>query len=260
MINTFTRKILRKVLGFLTLKSIKKHDIEIIVVVGWAGSSAVRELSYHLLARHDNVRRNTTEVWWDFSVPLCILGYEDKRRNIVAWSLLILKAFVRLLLKGKYQHSLIINLDTSDKEIARFWSSSIRPDIVVLLKVRPESPFVYELLRDSRFRIIYNPSYLSKQLDSQKNSFTYSEKDGDLWYERQKDKLELRYNGKNILIEIPEHFKVVWEYIPPAISVGLSKGIALSELFNDLSTFSFHPSQLNKGISQLKKFLSEKYG
>lgn len=253
----FSRNLLKSILGSLSKKTIAKHHAEVIVVVGWTGSSAVREMIYHILRDSFNVRRNVTDVWWDLSVPLGILGYEDKKRNPVQWLVVIVKAYISLFIKPKYHHKIIINLDTSVEDTARFWSKYIKPNIVVILKEKPESK-VLKMLFDKegseKYLFVHNPYLFKGLMNKQVREFIYSRK-GDLSYKRVKKTLLMEYKKERVSINIPSGYPFIWELIPAAFSVGLLQGIEVKDLVERISHFEMHPKQVQKAIDKLKSFV-----
>jgi UDP-N-acetylmuramyl pentapeptide synthase len=252
------REILKNLLGFICKRSIRKHNIEVILITGWTGSSVVRELIYHLLGEEYHVRRNVKEVWWDLSVPLSILGYEDKLRSVFGWAIIIIRATLSLIIKPKYPHKIIINLDTSNEDVASFWSKYICPHIVVVLKERPKSKIVEMLSKGEgceKILFIYNPEFFGEFKKKNIREFIYSENKGDLLYIKDKGVMRIKYKGKEMKIRIPEAFKFVSEFLPAAVSVGLLEGLSFDTISKNLSHFSFHPKQLEGVIKQLKKFV-----
>ncbi|MDD3648027.1 MAG: hypothetical protein PHS44_06045 [Candidatus Dojkabacteria bacterium] len=254
------RQLFKKVIANLSYKVYKKHNLNVILITGWAGTSVVRELVYHLLKPSERVRRNTTEVWWDMSVPLSILGYVDKKRTLFQWFLLIIRASLSLMFKPRYQHTLIINLDSSIEDTAKFWSSAVIPSVVVALKERPESKVLSKLLtRDDieNSTFIYDPT--EKHLVDLKltNKFTYGLHDTDVIYQRKDSLFHIRYRSKSLSIEIPLRSKFIWEFVIPAFAVGIEQGIALKQLGDRLTSFDYHPNQVERAVSNLKKFVHE---
>lgn len=252
------RKILRNLLGKLSKKAIVKHNAEVILVTGWTGSSIVRELVYYLLSDEFNVRRNVTEVWWDLSIPLTILGYEDRKRNLFEWSFLVIRTFFSLIFKPKYPHKIIINLDTSYEDTAKFWSYNINPHIVVVLKEKPQSK-VFKMLTEregsEKILFVYNPKLFKDLGTKQNREFIYSDSNSDLQYEKRGDILEVKYKSDIAKLSIPARSRFIWEFIPAALSVGILEGLSLKELVLRLAHFDFHPKQLKKVVSKLKEFI-----
>lgn len=255
---SYLRQILKTILGRLSLKAVNKHNAEIILVTGWTGTSVVRELIYHILEDKFNVRRNVDEVWWDLSVPLTILGYDDKRRSVFEWISLVIRATYSLLFNPKYPHKIVINLDTSSEETAKFWSEWVNPNIVVILRERPTSKVVKMISNregSEQILFVYNPHLFKGLKKKQHREFIYSACGRDLQYKKSKALLEVTYRSEKAQIKIPPICKFIWELIPAALSVGILDGMSLDELAFNVAHFDFHPHQVKKVISKLKKFV-----
>lgn len=252
------RNILKNILGYLSRRSVIKHNTEIIIITGWAGTRVVRELAYNLLSDEFNVRRNTTEVWWDLSVPLTILGYNDCQRSIFGWILLIIKALYSIIFNPTYPHKIIININTSVEDIAEFWSKYFDPHIVVILKEKPSSKVVEMICQSEgseKVLFVYNPELFSGFKKKAIREFRYSSNEGELIYRKEGNSLNIRYKNEEAKVRIPKSYKFIWEFIPAAISIGILEGVRLKTLAKNVSYFSFHPQQLKQGISQLKEFI-----
>jgi UDP-N-acetylmuramyl pentapeptide synthase len=255
----FLRTILKNYLGLVSRKTIRKHGAEVIVITGWAGSGLVRELSYHLLQEKYNVRRNTTEVWWDFSVPLAVLGYEDKEYSVPGWLWVMAKSALSLILRPKYPHKIIINLDTSVEDIAEYWSKNISPNIVIVLKERPDSKVLKKFLEISgneKILYIYNPDDFKGLANKISREFIFSSAKSDLTFSKTKNSLKVNYKERKYKISIPSNMKFIYEFVPPAIALGLQECISLEKLTKYLATFEPHPNQLKVGIKHLKEFIN----
>lgn len=254
------RSVLKTSLGTISKKTIQKHNAELIVVVGWTGSGIVRELLYQLLKGSYNVRRNYSDVWWDLSVPLAILGYEDVQRNVFQWISLLLKSYLSLFVKPKHKHKMIINLDTSLEETAAFWSRYITPDIVVVLREKPKSKVLKMFRKKSggeKTIYVYNPELYGDLEHTQVREFIYSHNKGDLKYAIRSEVLSLRYKKDEIKIKIPHQATFLREYIPAAIAVGILQGISLDDLSERVRYFEFHPKQLSNAVEHLRTFIRE---
>lgn len=254
------RRILKHVLGLLCKLSVKKHQSDIILVTGWTGSGLVREMIYHSLKGKYNIRRNINEVWWDLSVPLCVLGYEDKRRNLLQWMGLIIKASYAIIVKNKYDHKIIINLDTANKETADFWSMYLMPSKIVALKENPKSKVIEKILKKDRtdlLTVVCKTEDKERRFRKINNVFTYSSKKGDLLYKNVDEKLRLTYKNESSNLRISKDNVFLWEFIPAAISVGLLSGESLEYLVSELSDFKLHPRQLEHALTSIKDFLGD---
>ena len=258
---SYLRTNLKKILGKFSKRLISKHHAEVILISGWTGTSISRELVYHFLKDKYNVRRNVKKVWWDLSIPLIILGYEDKKRNFLEWVVLIIRAFFSITFKPSYPHKIIIDLDTSLEEIASFWLDFVNPNIVLLLREKPESKIVEVFLnRKGSEKIIYsfNPKQVEHTDTELLRSFTYGTRNVDLTYKKNKNILELSYRSKEANVSIPKQWIFMWEIIPASISVGILQGLSLEYLANTLPTFTPHPTELRNYMFKIKEFVNEK--
>jgi len=252
------RSILKNILGVLSRSAIAKHNAEVIVVIGWTGSSIVRELIYNMLEDEFNVRRNTKEVWWDFSIPMTILGYKDKKRSIIGWIYIISKVYFSLFFRKRYSHKIIINMDTSYEDIADYWSKYIHPDIVVLQKENPSSKLVKKIIKandSEKTLFVYDPRSFKGFGEINIREFKYSSKNAKLIYNVKGKILKMKYKDKGVEVDLPEGCLFLKDLIPAAFSVGILEGIDMDKLKVNLRKFSFHPRQLKKGMKRLKKFL-----
>ncbi len=153
------RQLLKIYLSALAKVAIKKHNMEMIIVVGWHGTEIARELIYEILSDKFQVRRNTKNIWWDLSVPLTILGYEDKRRNLFTWIGIIIKATVYLIIGPRSPHKIVLNLVTSHEDTAKFWSEFINPDFLIIVNQKEIDPLTDLLTRNTiknNGKIIYD--------------------------------------------------------------------------------------------------------
>ena len=131
-ISEFFRKILKKILIFLSKWAINKHQIKVIVILGVNGTEILKELIYVVLSPEINVRRIINKPWWDFSVPLSILGYKDKKRNFFEWIYLIFRSIYYLLFGKVNPGSIIINLNLKSNDTMRFWADILIPNYLIV--------------------------------------------------------------------------------------------------------------------------------
>jgi hypothetical protein len=129
---THQRLLLKTILAKLAQWAIKKHDIEMVVVLGVNGTNIIKEEAYTVLSSRHRVRRVVNKAWWDFSIPLSILGYKDRKRSLPRWIALIAKTCLYLVFGPKNPHTLIMNLSYSHPDTMKFWSRFINPDILIL--------------------------------------------------------------------------------------------------------------------------------
>ncbi|MFQ5493212.1 MAG: hypothetical protein ACE5DX_03575 [Candidatus Dojkabacteria bacterium] len=236
------RKLLRLILGLLSRLAIKRHKLELIVVAGWYGTSLAREMLYTVLSDRLKVRRNTSEIWWDFSIPLAILGYKDKRRNPFEWVLLIIRATLYLFF-GRYNpHVLILDADCTYNSTASYWASFVKPDYLLVLNYEREAAVVRELVDSTDKKnatVIFNPETTSKSLVKKlkkHRTFTFGKEKGrSLTVKTNKKKIKIGYNQKQIALPKSYLPSFSTDMLGGVFAVAVLKGLNLTEAgFNSL--------------------------
>lgn len=238
----FFRNQLKFILGQYSKFAIKKHQIELIVITGWYGTEIAREMLYTLLSEHFIVRRNTKQIWWDFSIPLAILGYADKKRNLPSWILLLIKAGLYLIFGKKNPHILILSADCTLDSTARYWSSFIQPEYLLVLNYQKKARIVEELIQETianKGQIVFDPEKIPAALNKQLNKtkkLTFSQNNSAT--------INIKPNGNFIkinylhhVISLPRHHfsAVSLETIGGTFAVSVLKGLDLYEIgFNSL--------------------------
>lgn len=248
------RFLLKQKLKALSKWAIKKHSMELIVVAGAYDTRIVKDLSYTLLHPKVNVRRLNTEPWWDFSIPLAILGYKDVKRSIPSWLFLLFRANIRLLLGKPNPQAMILNLNYTKDDTADFWTSFIEPDILVITHFNKELKILNNLINNTRKKkgkIIINSKdskETSEILNNYPKLFKFGLKDADLIYETQSNHVVvLKKNSQRYELQTQFLPTVKPESIVAAISVALSKDIPLLEALYSLLKFEM-PLKLVKNI------------
>jgi hypothetical protein len=160
----------KKIIGFLTRRTIKKNQMTNFVVRGWYGTEITKEFIYHSLNTKFYVRRNITKPWWDMSYPLAILGYSDERRNVFGWMNLICRVSMRLLFGKKHKQYIVLNINYADKNTIKFWDTFINPSYLVITSYKKNFDLINILIKrtiKNRGKIIYS----RKDKDMLKNVF-----------------------------------------------------------------------------------------
>lgn len=143
------RSLLKTILKFLSRFAIRKHKIRVVAVSGWYGTWLAKESIYLTLKDDYKVRRNVSSIDWDFSIPLTILGYEDKRYSPLGWLNVIFSTSWVLLFERSNPHIQVLELDANKREIYEYWLSIMQPEVLVLINSRPGMENVEELLVSS---------------------------------------------------------------------------------------------------------------
>lgn len=143
------RQLLRQILIFLTIKSLKKHGTGIVVITGNGQTSIAREAVYAVLKTKHAVRRNIEVPETEFSTPLTILGAKYYPQNMVEWIQTLIKAGVQLLLVKPHKHILVLEISDVKKEIVEFWLKTIQPVVLIICEKTTLDP---EVSRGSHLR------------------------------------------------------------------------------------------------------------
>jgi UDP-N-acetylmuramyl pentapeptide synthase len=258
--NSMFRQLLKWSLSILSSWAIRKHRIKLIVILGIGGSDIVKEILYTVLKEKMNVRRNIADIWWDLSIPLNVLGYDDKQRSSIQWVNLLLSAFVALIKNKSNPQGLIINADTSKKATVDYWSKFVRPDYLVVLNYDEKSLLTNRLLTQintTKGKIIINEKLISrvkKKIDFDDDKyFSYGQNKADLKIKSLSDgKLKIKYKKEKVILP-----KKIWISISENIS-GALFAVAILEKFTLKSiAYSFLKYSFPKSmISRIKTNLS----
>lgn len=248
------RFILKQKLKYLSNLAVSKHKMELIVVAGWYDTRIVKDLTYTLLHPKFNVRTSVDDPWWDLSIPLNILGYKDKKRSILSWMGLLIRAYFRLLLGRSNPHGLILNLNYSKEDTAKFWTSFLKPNILVVTHYNKDMKILKKLIENTKKMkgtIIFNnkdKKDILKMIGGYSDFFIYGEDDGDMIYDDKKDNI-LLLKRKDQKYELQTQFipVVKAESIAASISVAIVKGVPLVEALYSLLKFEM-PLRVVKNI------------
>ncbi len=234
------RKGLKLILGLFSRWATKKHDIELIVVTGFYGTEIVREGIYAMLQDKFKVRRNTTQIHWDMSLPLAILGYKDVHRSVFEWIELLFRAFTYLAFGAKNKHIIVLNANCAFKETAGFWASFLKPSYLVVLNYDQESEIVDKLLSkvDDNTVLIYDGQKVdeSKFLGLKvKSKFVYGNSAHfDLSYSVE-DK-QIKYKKQKV--KIPPYVpNFSYPFLAAIFSQAVNHGLTLEEAWESADKF-----------------------
>lgn len=128
---TFSKRVIRKILGILTRWTLRKHRPTVIFVVGEGETSIVRESIYYALRESLPTRRNLELPEAEFSIPITILNYPNYPKNLLGWMWLVIKTLVQLITIRPYNHNLVLEVHPLDAGVWYYWKNIIRPDLVV---------------------------------------------------------------------------------------------------------------------------------
>ncbi len=142
------RKILRKILRFLTEKIVNKYDPLIIAVTGSVGKTSTKDAIYTTLKRYKNIRKSSKNFNTDIGAPLVFLGVDDPGKDLKSWLLIIWKG-VKLLIKKKkaYPEVIVMEMAADHKGEIEYLTEFIKPHISVVTAIG-EIPVHLEFYND----------------------------------------------------------------------------------------------------------------
>ncbi|MBN1618732.1 hypothetical protein JW887_05340 [Candidatus Dojkabacteria bacterium] len=133
MLQKLFRRILSFILRFLCKLTIAKHDHKFIVVSGNYGLDLFSQIISEMLYPEYTIRRQIFPSSWDFSIPLGILGYEDKRYSFLGWISIIFKTLFTLFLSKKSSNWIVLRFSSQKQEIVDYWLQIVDPEVTVIL-------------------------------------------------------------------------------------------------------------------------------
>lgn len=238
MIRNLFRRILRVILSSLASVAIKKHKIQLIVVTGSYKTRATKELIYAVLSEHTNTRRNIDKIWWDLSVPLNILGYEDKERSVIEWFVVLVKSVFVLVFSPSNKHNLVLDIENSVEDIQAYWSNLIFPNYFVILDTEKKTKYITDTLTqiDKTTKIIMPKSDWANDLKVDYNVKVYGE-GCDLGIVEKKENIMIDYQGKKEIYQKRQGVNHSWKSIGAAYQVAIEEDLDLDEIFVDSLKF-----------------------
>lgn len=155
-------KIARLTIGTIVLLTIKKHKINVVVIVSNKIPTLLRESLYNKLPPEVNPRRNIESMRNEFSVGLFILGEKYYPSDIISWIKFIIFSLFRLIYIKPYPHTLILDLNHESTKIFGYWMSIIKPFLSLVeessekIKISKEYSQNVEIINNQNLQEITN--------------------------------------------------------------------------------------------------------
>ena len=227
------RKTLREILKQLCIIAIKKHSLEIICVGGWYGTDITRKAVYTILKKNGKtVRRNIRSPQVDFDIPLTILGIRSMPKNVFSWIYQIILSTLRLVFLKPVASILVLQANTQDAGIMKYWMSFLDSRIVIMLNSHVGTLnlelLLVERLKEHGLLILTNDNIRTKSLaQGRKEGVIYfgelnkSSKQPDYYYSMERVEsnvfLTIHHNQEQQIID-----KTFPEFILPFLTAATS--------------------------------------
>lgn len=227
------RKLLKNLLANLATWALKKHKIKLVVVSGWYATETARELCYAVIGVKHEVRRINKNPWWDFSLPLAVLGYKDERRNPLAWLWLMIKASLLLTFGKANPHTLILNLNYAHADTVRYWSSLIKPQVLMIHNFKEEHRLLKQMIKATKqingTIIIQQQDFvkLSKNLLAYDNVFTVgNEAEAHIVISKNSNKdISFKYKSQEYTLKTTTMPGISAELLACSLAVAITEGV-----------------------------------
>jgi len=126
------RRGLRFILFWLAKWALKKHEPEVIAIVGDGKTAIVREAIYTVLKSRFPTRRNIEAPDAEFVLPLTILGTKRYPHSILEWVATVLKSVGQLITLPRHKHFLVLEIGYTRKEIFDYFWKITEPRVLVV--------------------------------------------------------------------------------------------------------------------------------
>lgn len=131
------KKILFKILRFLSKKIIKKYKPKIIGITGSVGKTTSKNAIYEVLKNRYRVRMSPKSYNSELGLPLTIMDLETSK-YFIDWVINILKGIKLLLKKDKnYPEILILEMGADKPGDISYLNTIVKSDIAILTEVSP---------------------------------------------------------------------------------------------------------------------------
>jgi UDP-N-acetylmuramyl pentapeptide synthase len=101
-------------------------------VAGTSGTKLTGEMFGEMLSADHIVRKQLEKPFWDFSIPLTILGIEDRKYNAWEWLGVILECLKVLIFGRSIPGWVVLQMNTLKKDIINYWLDIVSPDVSIL--------------------------------------------------------------------------------------------------------------------------------
>ncbi len=121
------RQVFRQFLALLSRLVLWKHQPLVVAVVGRGANAVARELIFQVVNINYPAVQNLQSPKAEFSIPLTVFGVRGYPQNVWQWIKVVAKALLQLLRLQRFQHVLVLELDTVNNDLTKFWINVLQP-------------------------------------------------------------------------------------------------------------------------------------
>ncbi len=127
-------KFLEITLRFMAVRVLKRHKPKIVAITGSVGKTTTKDMTWKLLEKHFNVRRNIKNYNNEIGVPLTIIGAESGEKSFLKWLLVLLK-WIGAMLTREYPKVLILEMGADKPGDIKYLTSFVPVDVGVITNI-----------------------------------------------------------------------------------------------------------------------------
>ncbi len=127
-------KFLETTLRFMAIGILKRHKPKIVAITGSVGKTTTKDMTWKLLEKYFNVRKNIKNYNNEIGVPLTIIGAESGENSFLKWALVFLK-WIGAMLSREYPEILVLEMGADKPGDIKYLTSFIPVDVGVITNI-----------------------------------------------------------------------------------------------------------------------------
>lgn len=132
------KKLLERLLSYLTKKIIKKYQPKVVGITGSIGKTSAKEAIFSVLKTKFNVRKNIKNYNNEIGVPLTVIGAYSAGRSLVGWLNVFLQGVNLIIKKDKnYPEILVLEMGADHPGDIEYLVNMVECYVGVVTKIAP---------------------------------------------------------------------------------------------------------------------------
>jgi UDP-N-acetylmuramoyl-tripeptide--D-alanyl-D-alanine ligase len=127
-------KFLETILRLLATSVLRRHKPKVVAITGSVGKTTTKDMTWKLLEKHFNVRRNIKNYNNEIGVPLTIIGAESGEKSFLKWCLVFLK-WIDAMLSRNYPEILVLEMGADKPGDIKYLTSFVPVDVGVITNI-----------------------------------------------------------------------------------------------------------------------------